>query len=157
MGTSATIAVVKSDGAVIQTSVHYDGYLSGVGKILLEEYTFQDRVELLVSLGEMSSLGKFITPYIYLPTSYPPEIYLEYAQPFPHSYEHPLKDVTVYYGRDRGETGTEPEEYGSVYHFYEDFSPEEFNYLFVGGKWIYCCGSGMNWIELTQEAIAEEE
>lgn len=38
MGTSATIAVVKSDGSVIQTSVHYDGYLSGVGKILLQYY-----------------------------------------------------------------------------------------------------------------------
>ena len=147
MGTSATIAVVKSDGTVIQTRVNYDGYLSEVGKILLEEYTFQDPVELLVSLGEMSSLGRFITP----------EISLENDSVFPHSFEHPLKDVTVYYGRDRGEIGTEPEEFCSFAQFIEYRQMEEYNYLFNEGKWVYSeMGSG-EWKSLTQESIAEEE
>lgn len=147
MGTSATIAVVKSDGSVIQTSVHYDGYLSGVGKILLEEYTNQDRIELLVSLGEMSSLGKFITPEI---TALNP---IEFQV---HNYEHPMKDVTVYYGRDRGETGTEPEEYKDVQEFFDEMNDEEFNYLFIEGKWIYWTTSKSIRKYLTVDSVVEE-
>lgn len=148
MGTSATIAVVKSDGTIIQTSVHYDGYLLGVGKILLEEYTNRDRVQLLVSLGEMSSLGKFITPEI---TALNP-IELQ-----AHNYDNPVKDVTVYYGRDRGETGTEPEEFCSFAQFIVDRQMEEYNYLFNEGKWVYSEMGNGEWKSLTQEAIAEEE
>jgi hypothetical protein len=39
---------------------HFDGYISGVGKLLKEYYTTQAKVEALIELGDISSLD--ITP-----------------------------------------------------------------------------------------------
>lgn len=37
---------------------HFDGYLDGVGKILVEHYTTPKKVESLLNLGPISSLGE---------------------------------------------------------------------------------------------------
>lgn len=65
---------------------HNDGHPNRVGKILAEHYTDRDKVEKLISLGGISSLGEKIEP----------------TDP-KHSFETPEKGVTVFYTRDRGE------------------------------------------------------
>lgn len=76
------------------TYCHWDGYPSNNGAILFNWYKNRARVEKLISLGQMSSLGKFISP--------------EEAGGGSHSFDNQMADVTVYYGRDRGEENTEP-------------------------------------------------
>lgn len=68
---------------------HWDGYPEGVGATLVEHYQDADKVAKLISLGSMSCLEKNIEP----------------EEGEEHSFDHPAKNVTVYYGRDRGETG----------------------------------------------------
>ncbi len=66
---------------------HWDGYLEGVGSGLLEHYMDPDKIALLLSYGDISSLGADIGG------------------------QHDFMDrkngsETTYYGRDRGETGS---------------------------------------------------
>lgn len=88
MGTSANINVKVGD-KYHSTRVNYDGYPEGVGKTLYEYYSTQELAERLVSFGELSSLDKSC------------------EQPLGHTYDTPVNGYSIYYGRDRGETGTE--------------------------------------------------
>lgn len=116
---------------------HWDGYLKGVGEMLLNHYNSQELAEELVKEGSMSYLEK------------------KCSCPDGHSYETPINGYTVYYGRDRGETETE-------YKVSEERPRvnEEYLYVFEDGKWfvssIYF--DAKNPIqELTQELIDSEE
>ena len=55
MATRSRIAIENQDGTVTSIYCHFDGYLSGVGKILKEYYTTQTKVEALINLGFISS------------------------------------------------------------------------------------------------------
>jgi hypothetical protein len=61
MATRSRIAIENQDGTVTSIYCHYDGYLSGVGKLLKEYYTTQTKVEALIELGDISSLD--MTPF----------------------------------------------------------------------------------------------
>lgn len=117
MSTRSTIAVVHEDGTVSQVYCHYDGYLEYNGDILRKHYATRGSVEELVKLGHLSSLGTFIHPS---------------GQ---HNFDCPEENVCVFYGRDRDETGTEPQVFESVKAFMKEFQSEEYNYLFRDGKW----------------------
>ena len=56
MATRSRIAIENQDGTVTSIYCHYDGYLSGVGKLLKEYYTTQTKVEALIELGNISAL-----------------------------------------------------------------------------------------------------
>jgi hypothetical protein len=70
---------------------HFDGYLSGVGRELLENYQDADKVDDLISLGDISCLYSEVWPN---PREH-------------HSFDKPQSGVTIAYGRDRGEEGTD--------------------------------------------------
>ena len=55
----ATRSLIALDNGSVFTSIycHWDGYLSGNGKILLENYTDINEVEELLDLGDLSTLG----------------------------------------------------------------------------------------------------
>ena len=89
MGTRSRIGVMHGD-VCKSVYCHWDGYLSNNGKILLENYD-SAKANHLVALGDLSSLDKNVT----IPDG---------AE---HSFQVPLDGVTVFYGRDRGEHGTE--------------------------------------------------
>jgi len=55
MSTRAVIAAKCGDGSCKAVYVHYDGY--GLWPILQENYNSQDKVDALVALGDLSSLG----------------------------------------------------------------------------------------------------
>ena len=110
---------IKKFGTVEIIYCHFDGYLSAVGKTLLENYTNLNKIEELMSLGSISSLGKELNGSIN------------------HSHSNPDKDVTVAYMRDRGEKNQE----ASVVNMDEvtdDMNDFIYLYDIEIGKWIYC-------------------
>lgn len=121
MATRSTIAVQHPDGKISQIYCHWDGYLEHNGSILAKHYDFLERVEEMVSLGDMSSLAKYVKPDIGAI----------------HSFDYPQKYVCVYYGRDRGETGTHPRLFKDYKDFKQNMQHEEYDYLFRNGKWYY--------------------
>jgi hypothetical protein len=56
MSTRSRIAIENQDGTVTSIYCHWDGYTSGVGKMLEKWYTTQAKVEALIELGDISSL-----------------------------------------------------------------------------------------------------
>jgi hypothetical protein len=56
MSTRSRIAIENQNGSVTSIYCHFDGYISGVGKLLKEYYTTQAKVEALIELGDISSL-----------------------------------------------------------------------------------------------------
>ena len=57
MATRGTIALEFADGTVGMVYSHWDNYLSHNGKILLENYTDPFKLQKLIDLGDLSSLG----------------------------------------------------------------------------------------------------
>ncbi|EBS4516451.1 hypothetical protein DQT32_03345 [Salmonella enterica subsp. enterica serovar Braenderup] len=114
MGTRANINV-KVGNKYHCTSVNYDGYPEGAGKTLHEHYSTQELAEKLVSFGELSSLGNSC------------------EQPLGHTYDTPVRGYCVYYGRDRGETGTEFEVHD------EPVDDEGICYVWNGSEWTVTC------------------
>lgn len=62
MSTRSLIALKKDDGTFEAVYCHWDGDLAWNGRLLLENYKTYEKVEKLISLGEISSLGT--NPYI---------------------------------------------------------------------------------------------
>ena len=57
MATRSRIAIENQDGTVTSIYCHWDGYISGVGETLFENY-HSVKTEQLIALGDLSSLGK---------------------------------------------------------------------------------------------------
>ena len=57
MSTRSRIAIEKQDGTVESIYCHFDGYLSNNGEILQNHYSTKDKMEKLIELGDISSLG----------------------------------------------------------------------------------------------------
>lgn len=127
MGTRSKIAIKKKDGKVESIYCHWDGYPSYNGKILKEHYNTVDKVQELIDLGSISSLGEFIKPN--------PER--------EHSFYNPQRSVTVAYIRDR----REPESYNKkrIFDYETEFLKDcldsdcEYYYLYdeEQEKWFY--------------------
>lgn len=86
MGTRSSIGIWNNDGSVKMIYCHWDGYPDHVGAVLLEHYTDETKVRQLLNLGDISSLGKDVSP--------PPGC-------SDHSHNNPVQGVTVSYYRDR--------------------------------------------------------
>lgn len=120
MATRSYIAMKIGDNAYKTVYCHYDGYLEYNGKMLLEYYNTQERVEKLLSLGCISSLNKELEP----------------KAGSHHCFDNPDDDVTVFYGRDRGETDQE----AFICTKEELTDPNnwiEYIYVFDNGEWYY--------------------
>jgi hypothetical protein len=131
MGTRSRIGVMHGD-KVKSVYCHWDGYLEHNGSILLEHYD-SAKANHLVSLGDLSSLR--------------PEIGEKHAfskfdlasQIEQRLHEEATQDMCTFYGRDRGETGTEFQ----VAHTFEEFLEQcygctaEYYYIIKDGVW-YC-------------------
>lgn len=116
MSTRSSIAMRRGDGKFVGVYCHSDGYLSHNGKILQENYNTYEKVEELLKEGDMSFLDK------------------RCDKPEGHTFENPVDDHTVYYGRDRGESDVDQ----TVRDTYEDLLShltQEYDYLFDDGKW----------------------
>ncbi len=86
MATSSTIWI-KTEKGFRGIYCHFDGYNSGVGEMLRTHYTDKSKIENLINLGSLS----YLEPKFEIPAG------------ISHSFNHPAKDITVAYHRDRGE------------------------------------------------------
>ncbi|MND16969.1 hypothetical protein D3C76_639630 [compost metagenome] len=138
MATRSSIAAKFSDGTFKCVYCHFDGYLSGNGKTLLEHYNTSEKIEALIALGSMSSLGK------------------RCDQPEGHSFDTPNDDCTVYYSRDRGEKWEDckPQE-GATFEEATKGMGQEYNYFWDGEKWLVAC-YGTKGLTPLAEAIANK-
>ena len=116
--------------------VHWDGYPEGVGKTLALNYNSQELAEKLVSYGDISSLDD------------------SSDKPEGHTFDDPVKGYTVYYGRDRGETGTDMQICDLVRF------EQEYSYEWDGSKWLVS-GYDLEDAVLTEvlglETVADDE
>jgi hypothetical protein len=101
---------------------HWDGYLEHNGRIL-QEYYKSDKANQLVALGSISSLRKNV----------------QIPEGVEHSFDEPADGITVFYGRDRGESNTGYR----VAHDFDSFLDQcescgaEYYYIMRDGVW-YC-------------------
>ena len=120
MGTRSAIGYKTAEGKIRAKYSHYDGYVAGVGKTLVEHYQQARKIAQMVELGDQSFLAEEIFPK------------------GEHSFSKPEEGVTVFYGRDRGEVGVDAEEFDTVQEFVEYYTGSgcEYFYLHTSAGWI---------------------
>ena len=116
MATRSNIAMKTKEGKIVSVYCHWDGYVANNGRILLENYADISKIEALVALGSISSLGEQIGE----------------AQDFDD--RSTQKDEwTLFYSRDRGEQ-LSIQEYDDIPSWIADM--EEYAYLWNGQDWL---------------------
>jgi hypothetical protein len=134
MATRSTIALEYADGTVDQVYCHWDGYLDGVGKTLLNHYTDPFKVRELMDLGDISSLGEVIGEKH-------PSGPFDLPGMSSKSYEDQFGHMTTFYGRDRGEEGSTARRFVSFDDYVENHQYEEFEYILrPDGVWYVFLG-----------------
>ena len=121
MGTRSAIGYKTPQGKIRAKYSHYDGYPAYTGAMLTEHYQEARKIAQMVELGDQS----FIAPNVF-PTD------------DSHSFNTPQENVIVFYGRDRGETGVDAQEFDTVAGFveYYDGAGCESFYIYDGRHWI---------------------
>ncbi len=158
MSTRSRIAVLQeNDGSVKSVYCHWDGYVSGVGETLLNQYNTYERANAIVALGGLSSLHENLDPLPEAPeASFPgkdkPDIITT------HSFDKRQKDVTVAYHRDR-KFPFEQQVHGSLAKFNRNKDFQTYNYIFMGGQWYVMSEyiKGKEWVRLTLEMVKSEK
>jgi hypothetical protein len=136
MATRSTIALEYADGTVDQVYCHWDGYLSNNGQLLLKHWQDPFKVQKMMGLGDMSSLGEGTGEQ--------------------HSFDDAVgcSDCT-FYGRDRGETGTEAKRFKDFEDYEKNHQYEEYEYILRrDGEW-YVSQYGKPYTLLTEAVAAE--
>lgn len=136
MSTRSAIIRKVSEGQYEGVYCHFDGYLEGVGQILLDHYTDAKTVEKLIALGDLSTLAENVAP----------------AKGVKHSFDARAEGVTVAYHRDRGEE----------YHIVKGASVDDVQAKIGHNGYIYVYENGEWWRWLDgrliplRNAIAQE-
>jgi hypothetical protein len=121
---------------------HFDGYPSHVGKMLKDYYQDESKIDSLISLGNMSYLDKEIFPHSEN-----------------HSYKTPDYEVSVFYGRDRGESHHESARAISptldliyeILAFSSITHDADYTYVRVNSVWFILCDGSLT--EITDEFL----
>lgn len=125
MATRGRVGIVRDDGTVASIYQHWDSYPSCLGATLLNHYKNKEKIEKLIALGDCSSIREEV----------------DIPEGKAHSFDKPLLNVTIAYGRDRGEDRVEPRLDHSEKAFWES-DIEEYGYLFKDGKWYVATSHG---------------
>ena len=114
--TNAYIGKQLKDGRIVAVYCH-----SGrdAGKVLFEHYKTSKKVKDLISLGDLSSIEKFVAP----------------RSGSTHSWKTPKDNVTIAYSRERGDKFSQKWFNNENEFLYENFGH---TYLFKRGKWYFC-------------------
>lgn len=150
MATRSTIALEFADGTIGQVYAHWDGYLAHNGKILFENYSNPFVLRDLIDLGSLSSLRPTIG------TKHPFSMFE--ANMTQDEYANLYRDMTTFYGRDRGEGQSDANYFKDFEDFKANCQQEEYDYILrnVNGvaTW-FVSDHGSEFILLT-EAFAKE-
>ena len=115
MATRARIAFETQVGEIVSAYHHWDGYPAGLGYNLIKNYAGdRDKFMEAVMLGDASHWGK--TPY---------------PSTSEHSFDNAEDDVSVYYGRDRGEKNTAPVTFTDMADFEANWNMAGEEYAYV--------------------------
>ena len=120
MSTRCSITYKTPEGKFVGIYCHNDGYLDGVGQVLLDHYRDPAKVAELIALGDISSLGERVKP--------------EGA----HTFEKPEEGTTVAYHRDRGEPLSPPCTGATAREVTRQIDGG-YKYVFVDGEWTIGC------------------
>lgn len=119
MSTRGIIAIEDPNKTCRAIYVHFDMYLDGAGLCLINHYTTPERVEQLLALGGLSSLGGKLSE--------------DDSEP-------DAQDVCVAYHRDRGEKYKAPCVWETADKLLDqafDIYWAEYVYLFRDGEWYF--------------------
>ena len=127
MGTRSAIGI-KHGSVIKAVYCHYDGYLEYVGRALLLYYQDSIRVNKLIAMGDMSTLGAAIgNKHAFNDRSN----YLDDG----------IAEQCTFYERDRGEENVSFRTFQTEQQFVDEFEAgEEFYYLYDQGTWFYSQG-----------------
>ena len=120
MATRARIAIELTDGSIISSYHHWDGYPAGLGFNLISHWDDPKVLLQAIRLGDASHWGKRIDPIN------------------EHSFDSPEENVNVYYGRDRGESNVDPISFPDFQIFADD-------YAMAGEEYAYCLRRDGTW------------
>jgi len=141
MSTRSAIVEKTDSGEFRGIYCHGNGSLSHNGRILLEHYTNPQKVSELISLGDIASLGHRVSPDEH-------EI---------HSYDKPIKNITVAYHRDRQEPEDETNTtVGISLEEVLDCIDYNFAYVFIHNEW-YLYDYEQKLIKLSEIELTDEE
>ena len=93
MSTRSFIAKQIGDDEYLTIYCHSYGYLSYNGAMLIDHYNSEEKVDELLKLGDLSCLCKKLNP--------------DPSKPHSFDYDERQEDVTIAYGRDRGDKNIE--------------------------------------------------
>ena len=132
MATRSLIGKLNSDNTVNYIYCHWDGYVEHNGFLLQEHYNTPEKVNTLLALGDLSSLGSEIGEK--------------------HEFENRLnRDWCTAYGRDRGEKGVSWKT--TTFEMYPKADDAtEYQYLFTDKGWKV--NGGGDW-ELVVDMLSE--
>lgn len=134
MSTRSVIGIIRKDGSVECINCYRDGYLHGVGKVLLNHYTDQDKIEQLLELGDLYALKENTD----------------------HAIINPDKYTTIAYVRDGGEKNTQSRVFDSIQEFQYEFNNSwcEYAYLFDESKQKWYCNTTAVFDEQSLEELS---
>jgi hypothetical protein len=149
MATRSTIALEYADGTVDVVYCHWDGYIAHNGKILFEHYQDPFKVQQLMDLGGISSLGAEIGtqhPFSMSDTIMALE-----------KFEEAYGDMTTFYGRDRGENDIDAERFSDFDTYERDHSYQEYEYILRNNGTWYVNAYGKEYVPLSTQLSLEEQ
>lgn len=112
MGTRSRIGIEGKNG-ITSIYCHWDGFPEHNGRILREHYTDEAKIEQMMKLGNLSSLGSEIGTK--------------------HDFNQHTENECTFYGRDRGDKNMTARKHID-FEAFMDYR-EDYNYLFRNGKW----------------------
>lgn len=119
MSTRSFIAKELPNGKYKTIYCHFDGYIDHNGVILNDLYNTEKKVDELLKLGNLSTLGVVTKP----------------NKKQEHTFDNPQKYVCVAYGRDRQETEQEAQDI-TLHQMFKDTWIEYFYIFNKDGKWM---------------------
>jgi len=128
MATRSTIALEYADGTIGQVYCHWDGYLEHNGVLLSKHYSNPFILRDLIDLGDISSLRPTVgTKHAFSRLEVPMD---------GEAYDKLYGDMTTFYGRDRGESGTMQKTFIDFQDYMVRFQHEEYAYILrKDGQW----------------------
>lgn len=121
MATRSKIGYLDLNGTIRSIYCHWDGYPQHVGRMLLTHYNHPSKIEPLIALGHLSSLGSK------LGEKHPFSWHDGNISAMEH--EKLYGDWCCAYGRDRGESNTQANHHNSMMDFERCEAGEEYLYL----------------------------
>jgi len=151
MSTNATIAIKQPDGSYRAIYLHSDGYPTHAGLMLVRHYSTAERATALIALGDISVIAEELTPKPGAPHYVRREAGEWARQP----------GVTLAYGRDFGDKGTEAYDYETDAALREGADGMGASYLYVfDNGWKVAQGHGFTYgpyVELTEGVCQLDE